>query len=556
MEDIIKTTRYQFYSRVIYCVVFLVAIITLLTFIFSQVNSSYSDEDSLDYSEMWSYESGSLVDFNELKQEDHLIIHKRTNGEEINDRSLCFYSKNVFFTVYLDSEVIYDFHPDPPKLFGKAYGVFPHAISLPVLNRDGNLYIKIDSIYQGNQGYIRDMVLDNSNLFILSILQKSAYKFIFCLIVFVFGFILVTIGVIGRYFGDKRFEIISMGNFAMITSLWIAAETQMLPLLTGAPIAVHFVNYMALDLLALPGLIFVAFVIGYRKIWFIPIAAFMTVGVIAFSIISNINGYRDYHQLLWLTHILLGTVALMIIFLIIKGIVKKKIDKSLTVILIIALSISTAAGIFDIVRYAMHPDNYQLVSYFKVSLFVFILLSGIYEFISISEMSRRGKYAEIMEVLAYQDGLTNLLNRSAFNRDLEQIEKGTDKITFIMIDMNYLKDVNDKLGHATGDLYITSLARYIASSFSHDENCYRIGGDEFFIMAPYSINDAPFRDSITALQKKIELFNADHSSFLPMSIAYGCCEFNPATDKTEDKIRIADAKMYEMKTAMKAEMNL
>lgn len=144
-----------------------------------------------------------------------------------------FYSKNVYFTVSLDGEVIYDFHPDAPKLFGKAYGVFPHAISLPVLNKDGNLYIEIDNIYPGSPGYIRDILLDNSDHFILSKLQESTYEFIFCLIVFVFGIVLVIIGIVGRYFGDKRFEIISMGIFGMVSALWIASETQMLPILTG-----------------------------------------------------------------------------------------------------------------------------------------------------------------------------------------------------------------------------------------------------------------------------------------------------------------------------------
>ena len=48
-----------------------------------------------------------------------------------------------------------------------------------------------------------------------------------------FGIVLVIIGIVGRYFGDKRFEIISMGIFGMVSALWIASETQMLPILTG-----------------------------------------------------------------------------------------------------------------------------------------------------------------------------------------------------------------------------------------------------------------------------------------------------------------------------------
>ena len=556
MDGINSDSRFHFYSRVIYCVVIVFIIFTLISLVLSQTNRVYLDFDLTDYSYMWSYENGSIVDFDNMVNENTITIHKRTNGEEINNKSLCFYSKNVHFTISLDGEVIYDFHPDSPKLFGKAYGIFPHCITLPVLRRDGNLYITIENVYPDNPGYIQELSLCNSNRFIISKIQRSAFEFIFCIIIFVFGAVLFVIGIVGRYFGDKRFEIISMGSFAMIASLWIAAETQMVPILTGAPIAVHFADYLSLDLLVLPGLVFVAFVMGYKSTKLIPIAAFTTIALVVFSIISTLNDYRDYHQLLWLTHIHLAIIAVMIILLILKGIIKKTITKNLTIILTVALSIVITAGIIDIFRYAMHPETYSSISYFKLSLFLFVLLCGIYEFESISEMSRRGRYAEIMEEIAYQDGLTGLLNRKAFNKELEEAEKKGEKLTLIMMDMNYLKKVNDQMGHDAGDLYITSLANYLSQSFTHDESCFRIGGDEFFIIAYYPISDQRFKDSMSELQKRIALFNSENGGSVPLSTAYGCCEYNPEKDRIEDRLKVADKKMYNMKSEMKASMQI
>ena len=92
-------SRYHFYGRLVYCVFVILTFIALITNIIYFRNSTYLIEDSIDYSDMWSYDTGSLVDFNELKTDDHISMHKRTNGEITNNKDLCFYTKNIYFTV-------------------------------------------------------------------------------------------------------------------------------------------------------------------------------------------------------------------------------------------------------------------------------------------------------------------------------------------------------------------------------------------------------------------------------------------------------------------------
>ncbi len=556
MNEYSSVNRFRYYSRLIYSIFVMVIIIALLFVVFSNPDAAFYSTKAKDYSDMWTYSSGSIVDFNNLSSDAHFSIHKRTDADIIKNNSLCFYSKNIYFTVYLGDEIIYDFHPKSPDFFGKAYGVYPHSVSLPVLGENENIYIEIDNIYDGTPGYMKYVSLDDASRFMVTRLQDSSYEFVFSLLVFVFGLVLVSIGFIGKYFGDKRFEIVSMGTFAMVTAIWIMSETQILPILTGSPVAVHFMDYISLDLLPLPGLIFIAFIIGSRKSVLIPIASILTLAKLIFSFISTSVGYKDYHQLLWLSHINLSIIAIMIIYFIIYGIKKKKIRKNLTIILIVALSLLIVSGVADIFRYALRPDTYTSISYFKHTLFLFILLCGVYEFISISEMSRRGQYAEIMEKMAYQDGLTGMLNRQAFNQEIEKIKSGNNRYTLIMMDMNYLKTVNDRFGHNNGDLYIKSMSEFITESFGRSGKCFRIGGDEFFIMMDISSGNADFAESMTGLQKRIALFNKEHEDMIPMSVAYGCSEYDPSKDDIEEKIKHADQKMYTMKSDMKSEMEI
>ena len=81
------------------------------------MNSLDKEDQTEDYSENWFYEDGTAVDFDNLSKGEEVVIHKRGNMEEVNDRMICFHSKNVYFSIYLDDELIYDFHPSAPKDF-------------------------------------------------------------------------------------------------------------------------------------------------------------------------------------------------------------------------------------------------------------------------------------------------------------------------------------------------------------------------------------------------------------------------------------------------------
>ena len=168
-------------------------------------------------------------------------------------------------------------------------------------------------------------------------------------------------------------------------------------------------------------------------------------------------------------------------------------------------------------------------------------------------MSRRGQYAEIMEELAYRDGLTGLLNRMGFNNALKIAEKGKHTYTFIMLDMNYLKKVNDELGHITGDLYIKRIASCITEVFVNGESCFRIGGDEFFVLTDYEMSDPRFKQCMDLLLEKLDHFNEENNFSIPLSVAYGATEYKPNRDTIEAKVKLADEKMYKMKAEMKAE---
>jgi diguanylate cyclase (GGDEF)-like protein len=86
------------------------------------------------------------------------------------------------------------------------------------------------------------------------------------------------------------------------------------------------------------------------------------------------------------------------------------------------------------------------------------------------------------------DALTGLLNRSAMERDLAQVQAATrgggQTFTVAMVDADHFKQVNDTHGHAFGDIVLQTLAERFVESLRPRDQVYRYGGEEFLLLFP------------------------------------------------------------------------
>lgn len=110
-----------------------------------------------------------------------------------------------------------------------------------------------------------------------------------------------------------------------------------------------------------------------------------------------------------------------------------------------------------------------------------------------SDITARRKEEEAIRRQAFHDSLTNLANRILFNDRLTMAikrAKRTQKMVAVMvIDLDYFKDVNDRWGHATGDLLLKEVADRLADKVRDTDTVARQGGDEFSV-ALSSLNNA------------------------------------------------------------------
>ncbi|MCK8058249.1 MULTISPECIES: diguanylate cyclase domain-containing protein [unclassified Fusibacter] len=146
--------------------------------------------------------------------------------------------------------------------------------------------------------------------------------------------------------------------------------------------------------------------------------------------------------------------------------------------------------------------------------------------------------------LTYHDKLTGLFNRAYFDEKLGQLNRaGAYPFSIIVGDMNGLKDVNDLLGHDSGDQLLIDMAKILKNACRETDIIARYGGDEFLVLIPHG--DEVVADRII---KSIESQTKDsQKSMLKPSIALGAATIHDESLSVEQLIQLADDAMYAQK---------
>ena len=152
--------------------------------------------------------------------------------------------------------------------------------------------------------------------------------------------------------------------------------------------------------------------------------------------------------------------------------------------------------------------------------------------------------------LAYTDALSGLLNRNAFQRD-QQALADAPVLCYVILDVNNLKWTNDHYGHQAGDGIICTAAGLIQEAFCAIGQCYRIGGDEFAVIAAGQ-EDPAIMAALRSLQRALARHNHGSDRNARLSLAYGYALRHTTDTDTEELFSRADRAMYSCKQEQKA----
>lgn len=167
----------------------------------------------------------------------------------------------------------------------------------------------------------------------------------------------------------------------------------------------------------------------------------------------------------------------------------------------------------------------------------------------------RHKKGENLRKMALVDELSQLYNRRGFMSVYQHYVKIARRdrmdLVLFMVDVDGLKNINDRHGHLEGDRAIAAAARILKETFRASDLIGRIGGDEFVILAVQA-SDKDAGGIRQRLQTNLDRFNQTNSNFT-LSLSAGMTTFDPQAEiSLEILLGQADQDLYQQKNNKKA----
>jgi two-component system cell cycle response regulator len=165
---------------------------------------------------------------------------------------------------------------------------------------------------------------------------------------------------------------------------------------------------------------------------------------------------------------------------------------------------------------------------------------------------RMAMLVEESRMLATTDALTGLMNRRAFlewsTREALRAHRYRDALTAVLLDVDHFKQINDRRGHAAGDLVLARVADVLGSSVRSCDVVARWGGEEFVIALP-STGLAGATEVAERVRARLEgkVIDGPDGDRIPVTASFGVAELGRG-ETIEALVGRADEAMYRAKT--------
>jgi diguanylate cyclase (GGDEF)-like protein len=156
-----------------------------------------------------------------------------------------------------------------------------------------------------------------------------------------------------------------------------------------------------------------------------------------------------------------------------------------------------------------------------------------------------------LEYLSQHDALTGLLNRRAIeslmDKEVQRLHRFGDPFALLLIDVDHFKRVNDRMGHAAGDMVLSTVSAVLQAQAREVDHVSRFGGEEFCVLLPRT-------DSEGALQAAERFREAVLATVVPwadetlcVTVSVGVAATSDPTEALHSILRRADEALYRAK---------
>lgn len=485
------------------------------------------------------------VDSPELKRNGGTIVLSNILPEGLEPGTvLGIRTNHQFLNVVVDGQLVYESGAQSDIPFGSVFGKVWNLIEIPA-DKAGSL-ITLEFVSPGDRNTVdlKSAFLGNRNAAAIYLFKDNLGTALFCLFVFVLSIIFFAVYCLLSFrklkFSYRSFAYMSL--FLFLSGMWILTDSFLPQFYFRQMTWVYVLSFLTFYLLPLPVLLYVRELCPHgRKP--LDILCFTGLGLFFVSTALHFTDLVEFYYSVYILHLFMMCAGSVILTVLTKE--KQKYQNGDVSGLIIGFYILCGVLLTCVVLFFMGKEKLYAIA-FQLGMAAFILIlcySIVKKYITVLQLEHE---SAIYKKIAYTDLLTHLGNRNAFEVKMQELDASA--ATIVVFDLNLLKSCNDSYGHSAGDDLIRGAAACIRSAFAGRGECFRIGGDEFAVIAP-NLSTEDLDGCFSVLKTHLSEYNAEHLQ--KISIAYGSASKTEGDTDMMALFKIADKNMYDQKLSMR-----
>ena len=452
---------------------------------------------------------------------------------------LAFYLVHQWAEVSIDGEIVYQLKPQEGNYIGGSIGC--NWVMVPLRTADIGKEIQVDILP------IYDKVVDMDITFLvgsqmqiyLDQLKQDLPLLILSILAIVVGVGFLAVTALDRYLKRKSRNLGYLGLFSVMVGLWKLADLQAAPLLfPNNPMVLSYMTLSMLLVFSIALMLFIKREFSKQRYYLLDIVCGFSIIYGLVVTLLQMTGIMDFKENLHHTHlVLLAFVAVTIYVMVCEWKYRKEnLRIQVTLICFLLCAVGMVADLFF-----FYVNNTSSGLLYTISSFlIYVVAMGVLSNRELTQKARIDKH-------------TGLYNKSSCNEMLEDETILRGNTSLIMFDLNYLKRVNDTMGHDAGDRLISCFAGILRKTIRISDFVGRYGGDEFIVIAKGASKENAER-ILRDVSGAVESHNTQEGH-IKISYAAGYAVSSEFTDCTMGMLlEKADERMYIQKQKMHQEM--
>lgn len=462
--------------------------------------------------------------------------------DETNNTFL-FYTNHLEVFVYADEELIYSLEKDE-SAFGRTPGAMWNIMSLPLDVET----IRVETVQAYPNLAPQNIKFELGNAIVMErdVVMNSIIDVCVCLCILMIGIALFFFWLMVFRKTNEQKELLYLGLFAWIFGIWAFGETQTAVFMFSNRAFWSYMAFTCLMTMCLPFLLFAKEFLEVEDKYMHKLIAGYIIIVAVVTQFLHLTGIVSVKETVYFTMASIFMTMVYLIYAIATAIQKRKNRRKIIANIIGLLALAVTV-IVDMGGYFTNISEANQLG--KVGFLIYAVILGVETARIAQEQVQESHKAEIYREMAHKDIPTGCYNRNAYAEDTS-IGLELTGVQLITFDLNNLKKCNDTKGHMAGDKYIADAAHMIQDVFGSLGKVYRIGGDEFCILAK-NISETVILQKRAMLRNEILKYRDENNDY-GFGIACGYATYDPEVDKDIEETRHrADLSMYENKKEIK-----